>query len=64
MAKGFTQMYGIDYMNTFSPIFIRVIFSLALNLDWSIYHMDIKNAFLCSDLVKDVYIEQSLGYVA
>ena len=38
VAKGFTQAYGIDYKETFAPIaklnIIRVLLSLAANLDW------------------------------
>ena len=37
MAKGFTQTYGIDYLETFAPVSrlntIRILLSLAANLD-------------------------------
>lgn len=40
VAKGFTQTYGIDYQETFAPVAklntIRVLLSLASNLDWLI----------------------------
>lgn len=49
VAKGFTQSYGIDYSETFAPVAklntIRIIFSLAVNLDWKLTQLDIKNAF-------------------
>ncbi|KAL0294480.1 UNVERIFIED_CONTAM: Copia protein [Sesamum angustifolium] len=54
VAKGFTQTYGIDYFETISPIArlnsIRTLFSLAVNLNWPMYQMGIKNAFLYGDL--------------
>ena len=38
LAKGYTQTYGIDYTETFTPvakiITVRVLLSLATNFDW------------------------------
>uniref|UniRef100_A0A2N9FPR9 Integrase catalytic domain-containing protein n=1 Tax=Fagus sylvatica TaxID=28930 RepID=A0A2N9FPR9_FAGSY len=44
VAKGFTQTYGLDYTETFSPVAklnsIRIIISLATNLDWPFHQLD------------------------
>ncbi|KAM1885943.1 hypothetical protein ACFX14_038559 [Malus domestica] len=54
VAKGYTQTYGIDYRETFAPVAkistIRVLLSLAANLDWPLQQFDVKNAFLHRDL--------------
>ncbi|KAL0329385.1 UNVERIFIED_CONTAM: Copia protein [Sesamum radiatum] len=67
VAKGFTQTYGTDYFEIFSLDArlnsIQVLFSLAVNLNWLMYQMGIKNAFLYGDLNETVYMEQPPGYV-
>ena len=67
-SKGFTQIYGSDYYDTFSPIAkmasIRLLFSMATMRPWPLYQLDIKNAFLHGDLAEEVYMEQPPGFVA
>ncbi|GAA0184851.1 transmembrane signal receptor [Lithospermum erythrorhizon] len=54
VSKGFTQTYGIDFSETFAPVAklntVRVLLSLATNLDWELHQLEIKNAFLNGDL--------------
>ena len=38
--------------------------SLAANLGWPLFQLNVKNAFLNGDLKEEVYIEQSPGFVA
>ena len=61
----FTQTNGIHYQETFSLVAklntIKVLLSLAINLDWPLYQMDVKNAFLNGDLEEEVYMEIPLG---
>ena len=64
VARGFTQSYGIDYEETFAPVAklntVRVLLSIT-NLDWPLYQLDVKNAFLNEEL-EEVYLEIPLGF--
>ncbi|KAI5336987.1 hypothetical protein L3X38_016256 [Prunus dulcis] len=61
VANGYTQRYGIDYEKTFASVAkintIRVLLSLATNLDWPLHPFDVKNAFLHGDLEEEVYMD-------
>ena len=68
MAKGYAQIYGVDYFDTFSPVakmaFFRLFVSLAATHNWDLHQLDIKNAFLHGNLQDEVYMEQPPGFVA
>ena len=68
VARGFSQAYGLDYHETFSPVArlssIRVLFSIALDQSWPLHQLDVSNAFLYGDLDEQVFMEQPPGYVA
>ena len=54
VAKGFSQVEGIYYTKTFSPIAkmnsIRLFLSLAASFKWEVHQLDVKSAFLHGDL--------------
>ena len=51
VAKGYTQTYGVDYGETFSPVAkintVRVLFSIAANRDWPLHQFDYVSYYLC-----------------
>ena len=68
VAKRYTQTYGVDYAETFSPIAkissVWILISLATNLDEPLFQFDVKNAFLNDNLKEEVYIEQPPWFFA
>jgi Reverse transcriptase (RNA-dependent DNA polymerase) len=66
VAKGFTQQFGVDYVETFAPVakltLIRVIIALAASEDWELHQMDVKSAYLNGELDEDIYMELPPGY--
>ena len=68
MAKGYTQKEGVDYEETFSPVAmlksIRILLSIAASLDYEIWQMDVKTAFLNGHLDESIYMVQPEGFMA
>jgi histone deacetylase 1/2 len=67
ILRGFTQRPRIDFDETFSPVVkpasIRTVLTVALSNDWSVYQLDVKNAFLHGTLDETVYCVQPAGFV-
>ena len=67
VARGFSQIPGLDFGETFSPVIkhttIRLIISLTATLGWTIRQLDVKNAFLHGFLKEKLFMEQPLGFI-
>ena len=61
MAKGFSQVEGIDYDETFAPVarysFVRVILAISTQMGWKVHQMDVKTALLNEVVEEEIYVE-------
>lgn len=67
VARGFSQTYGVNYEDTFSPVAklttIRPLLAIAVNKGRKMWQTDVSNAFLYGDLDHTIYMEQPMGFV-
>ena len=67
VAQGFSQKYGIDYEETFAPTAhmpsIRMVLQIAVHMGMLIHQMDVKNAYLNSDIDRPIFMVQPQGFI-
>ncbi|GKA37843.1 retrovirus-related pol polyprotein from transposon TNT 1-94 [Tanacetum coccineum] len=67
VTQGFRQEEGIDFEESFAPIArieaFHIFVENAANKNMMIYQMDVKTAFLNSELKEEVYVSQTEGFV-
>lgn len=66
VARGFEQLAGVDFHETFSPVVkfttLRFMFALAATRGWEIQQLDVNNSFLNGDLEETIYMTQPKGF--
>ncbi|GKC37950.1 retrovirus-related pol polyprotein from transposon TNT 1-94 [Tanacetum coccineum] len=66
VAQGYNQQEGIDYDETFAPVArleaIRIFLAFATYMNFIVYQIDVKSAFLSGKLKEEVYVKQPLGF--
>ncbi|GJX92781.1 retrovirus-related pol polyprotein from transposon TNT 1-94 [Tanacetum coccineum] len=67
VAQGYNQQEGIDYDETYAPVArlecIRILLAYACALDFKLFQMDVKSAFLHSFINEEVYVAQPPGFI-
>ena len=67
MGKGISQVQGLDYNETFTPVArmdsIKLVLAIAASKRWEVHHMGVKSSFLHGDLEEDIYMKQHEGFI-
>ena len=62
VAKGYSQVHGIDYNETFALVAkmdsIRLALAIAASKQWEVHHMDVRCAFLNGDMNEWIYMQK------
>jgi len=68
VTKGYTQVEGVDYEETFSPVVrlssVHLLLALVAHLDLELFQMDVKTASLDENLEEKIYMDQPIGFVS
>eukprot|EP00253_Pinus_taeda_P013381 PITA_13381 len=66
VAKGYSQVLGIDFGDIFSLVsnvtFIRLLLFVVAAFDFEVEQMDVKTTFLHRDLEDEIYMKQLVGF--
>jgi hypothetical protein len=66
VAKGYAQVAGLDFEETFAPMArlesIRILLAYAAYHSFRLFQMDVKSAFLNGPIKEEVYVEQPPGF--
>ncbi|GJY46906.1 retrovirus-related pol polyprotein from transposon TNT 1-94 [Tanacetum coccineum] len=67
VAKGYKQEEGIDIEDSIAPVarleVVRMFIAYAAHKNITIFHMDVKTAFLNGPLKEEVYVSQPEGFI-
>ncbi|GKA39287.1 retrovirus-related pol polyprotein from transposon TNT 1-94 [Tanacetum coccineum] len=67
VTQGYNQQEGIDYDETYALVArldsIRILLAYACALDFKLFQMDVKSAFLNGFINEEVYVAQPPGFI-
>ena len=66
VTKGYSQIAGIDYGETFSPTArmesVRSLMQIAIQYDLILHQINVKSAYLHAPINQEIYVNQPAGY--
>jgi hypothetical protein len=66
VAQGYSQVEGLDFRETFTPIArleaIRILLAFATSKGFKLYQMDMKSVFLNDVMQEEIYVRQPPGF--
>ena len=66
VAKGFNQIFGSDYLETFAPTAslssIKLFFAIAVQFSCEVFQFEYSSAYLNAEMEENVYVEQPPGF--
>ncbi|GKB94939.1 copia protein [Tanacetum coccineum] len=67
VAQGYNQQEGVNYDEPYAPVArlesIRILLAYACALDFKLFQMDVKSAFLNGFINEEVYVAQPPGFI-
>lgn len=66
VAKGFSQVEGLDYTDTYAPVVgmmtLKIVLSIAAAKGWDLNQFDVETAFLNAEVEEEIYVKQPEGF--
>ena len=67
VAQGYSQIYGVDYFDTYASVMNTKSFRILLALYnhdpmFSLEHWDVKQAFVNAPIEEEIYVHQVRGF--
>ena len=67
VAKGFSQVQGVDYIETFAPVAkmdsIMLVLAIVASKRWEVHRMDVKRDCMHERIHEEIYMKYHQGFI-